>query len=330
MPPQFLPAPERAHTTTTGLHPTTVGCESGMLTLVLEHHGRAVQVPLHDHLALLQSFRAFVTHGGKGPVQLPGYPADGQGGGLVWPDAPGGRPVASVELRCDPTGFNVGGVTLPWSVLRHRPAQAVGQLVPCMRCDALTSSAEHLCDDCRTEYRHYLTSGHRCPCCGRHSVIRRQHEATTEAWEDCTRCAYTHDFPGGDTRAEPQSFLVQHEAEHLVVRDALGRILLAADVCAALALAHMVRSGQADHSPPLRHPAYHEHLHVWTDGAGGVHLRRTDGHAHLEGTGPVVIEAELHLPDAYTVEAFARALTALVPDGTLVSARTAEDLWSAR
>ena len=156
-----------------------------MLPLCLKHHGRPVQVLLHDHLPRRQAFRVFVPHGGEGRAQLSAYRAASRSGGLMWTDERVGDEVTSVELRCDRSGFNVGGVTLPWTVLNHSVALEARPLHPCMRCDRLTGSPERLCDAYRSETG--ITS-----------------RAATEAWEDCVHCAYTHDFLSGDTRVAAQ------------------------------------------------------------------------------------------------------------------------------
>lgn len=206
--------------------------------------------------------------------------------------------------------------------------------VPCLRCGQATSSSDHLCWPCTSEYRHYVTRGKRCPCCGAWSVLFRLHESGTEAWEDCLRCAYTHDYDcsgeGNVPLADPPRFRVERDGPLIAVGDALSRALLLTDARAALALATLVLAGQAAESPDLRARGYTERLRVIPDDLGGVLVRRTDAHAHEEGAGPVTVDAELHLPDPAWRLAFARALLAQVPPGTRCEGPAQDALWSAR
>ena len=120
--------------------------------------------------------------------------------GLVWPRVSLIQEGEETRLTAELRGgvLMVAGVQITRAMLVLQVEDTPSALWPCIGCSALTADEEQLCWPCRTAYRHYVTTGGRCPACRKIGLIRRQHDSGAGGWESCTKCAYTHDLEGHD------------------------------------------------------------------------------------------------------------------------------------
>lgn len=128
--------------------------------------------------------------------------------------------------------------------------------------------------------------------------------------------------------AAQSAHTVQPHGGLIFIGDGQGRCLLLTGAQGALALALMVRGRIQDESRHLRSKHVREFIRTTPLENGDLHLIRLDAEAALQEGAPVVTDAELTLSPAQQA-AFVQDLLTLVPSGTSVSPRPADDLWSA-
>lgn len=126
--------------------------------------------------------------------------------------------------------------------------------------------------------------------------------------------------------AAQSAHTIQPHEGLIFIGDGQARCLLLTDAQGTLAL--MVQGRIQDESRPLRSKHVRERLRTTPLENGDLHLIRLDSEAFLQEGGPVVTDAELTLNPAQQ-GAFVQDLLTLVPAGTSISPRPADDLWSA-
>lgn len=137
-------------------------------------------------------------------VDLPVQGTTEQRTGLVWPHVPLTQGETQLTATLQGGVLTASGVPITRTMLHLRVDETPGTLRPCIRCNRMTGDEEHLCWTCRTEYRHYVTTGGLCPACGEMGIIRRVHDSGSSAWESCVKCTY-------DRALDPQGDLEQLE-----------------------------------------------------------------------------------------------------------------------